>query len=541
MKEHLKRRIELSKGVIPEKGSQAYEQMLIDHEKMLQENPELRKKLKDNFKKAVKTFELQLFNGIELGVDSEIRHFLDEFNHRSWNFGHRKLPMMFNIMESFFDLDKTINYWELQEEEDYSISFFDFIDYYTSYDFQFDASEIKENIVENLIYNYHINSDIKEITFKTNDGSEFVVAGISLIRRGNEVTFLFLTGEVTDTIVKTKKLGKLSASRIPGKEMISPAEDRIREAVPLNNDPNLWKTLIACRFDIESQTLDARYVAQDEGNSYAIISDDKSGLQRNGKWITENLEKVHKSQLIKIQDFASIFELAKICLYIPNYFNKFEDQIVEVDYPTELKNILSGPIKSKKYAFVDSKHKKRNRTLWSLNVSKNSEFDKIVLNENKFRIDSSGYWKELLPDEIGTDKKNRPINGRTWVQRVDSYYVDNNTPLIITNSKENIFDNKNSGWIYIMRNANFGKNIFKIGLTSKDTNTRAKQLSKTSVPDQYFVLREWAVRDCIIAEKRIHEKLNEFRIDQRREFFLLDMKVANDVIDVIINSINNNA
>ena len=233
MKEHEKRRIKNSIGLVPEEGTDAFEQLKKNHEKDILENPKLKTKLRDNFKKAVLTLEVQDSNGIGLNMDSEIRHFLNEFNHRSWSYGHRKMPIMFNIMEAFFNLDKRINSWKLIEEEDYLISFFDFLDYYTSKDFNNEIENIKENLQEELIYNFNVGSDINEITFKTEEGNEFVIGGISLIRRGNEVTMVFLTGEMIDTSKKTKELEPLPQSRIPGKEKIQPAKERVREAVKL--------------------------------------------------------------------------------------------------------------------------------------------------------------------------------------------------------------------------------------------------------------------------------------------------------------------
>ena len=157
---------------------------------------------------ALKTWKLQTANGIGLFMDPELRHYLGEFNHRSWSYGHRKMPIMFNIMESFFTLDKRLNYWTLLEEEDYSLSFFDFIDFYTSKNFKHDTSEIIENLEEDLIYNFNVGYDLKEITFKTNNGENFIIAGVSLVRRGNEVTMLFNTGQITDTNEKTKNKKK---------------------------------------------------------------------------------------------------------------------------------------------------------------------------------------------------------------------------------------------------------------------------------------------------------------------------------------------
>ena len=541
MKEHLKRRIEYSKDVFPEEGTPEYAYLtkrIQEHELM---NPNFNKEIKNKHALAIKTWELQQANGIGLFMDPEIRHYLGEFNHRSWNYGHRKMPLMFNVMEAFFNLDKNLNYWTLLDEEDYSLSFFDFIDFYTSNEFKYDIEEIKTNLEEDLVYNFNTGYDLKEITFKTLDKDEFVIAGVSIVRRGNEVTMLFNTGQVIDTNKKSKELVSLENSQImPGKEKIKVTEDRTREAVKLNDDPNLWKILVACRFDLDSNTIDIRYVAKDEGNSFTINTDDLTGFMVNGEWRNETSENAFKHIANQVENYNSIFELAKICLFLPNYFDSFNDKIETEEYETKVKTILNSPSKKREYKDVKDKFKIRNKTLWILNRSKLFSSDRIKLKDENFKIENSGYWKKLNDDEIGTNKNGNPITGKTWVQKKESYYVAKQEELIIEKKKNQNFTSKNAGKIYIMRNAYLPHNVYKIGLTTKTTDERASQLSKTSIPDTYNVMREWDAKDCYAAEKTIHKLLEKYRVDSLREFFQIDMRIANDIIDSVIEDINKN-
>lgn len=539
MKEHIKRRIEYSKNALPEKGSSEYDRIIEGLRIHEEDNPDFKKKIKQRQLEAIKRWELQESNGIGLLMDPEIRHYLGEFNHRSWSYGHRKMPMMFNVMEAFFHLDKRLNYWRLLDEEDFSISFFDFIDYYTSNEFKYNLNNIRESLEEDLIYNFNVGYDLKQITFKTVNAEEFVIAGVSLIRRGNEVTMLFNTGQIIDTKKRSNELLPLEEmKRSVGKEMIDIADNRIREAVKLNDDPDLWKILIACRFDLESQTIDARYIAKDEGNSFTILTDDLTGFMVDGEWRDPSYEETYKNLAKQVEDYNSIFELAKACLFLPDYFNFYDDEIEEKEIETEVKNILKSPFKKREFDKANNKFKIRNRTLWILCRNKKFSADRIKLRDDNFKIESSGYWKKLNNDQIGTDKKGNPIEGKTWVNQKESYYVAEKEELIVGINSPEEFDTENAGRIYIMRNANLGKNVYKIGLTTNKTEERANQLSKTSIPDKFYVMREWNVKDCYLAEKKIHEILHNYRVDKRREFFELDMQKANDVIDSVINKIN---
>ncbi|MBO9594132.1 MAG: GIY-YIG nuclease family protein [Niabella sp.] len=328
-------------------------------------------------------------------------------------------------------------------------------------------------------------------------------------------------------------------STVRGKEKIVPAEKLVREAVKLNNNPDWWKVLIACRLDLETETIDVRYVAKDEGNSYSITTDDVTIFLRDDKWENPEYKDMFVKAIRKIEDYNSIFELAKASLYLPQYFNDFENDIVEEQHETKVKSIISNPLRKSKYKNVDVKFKLRTRSLWLLNRNNIFSSDTVVLRDDKFKIETSGYWKDLSPDEVGIDKKGNKITGRTWVNKTESYFQAKAEELIITKTKqEKEFNEKNAGYIYIMRNAALEESIFKIGRTAKETKERAKQLSKTSIPDQYYIMREWHVRDCIKAEKEIHEFLNDYRVNPRREFFKIDMRKANETIDKVVEKIN---
>ncbi len=464
MKEHIKRKIEYSKDALPEEGTPEYDSVIERLKEYEKQNPNLDKIIKRNKLEAIKTWELQSSNGIGLFMDPEIRHYLGEFNHRSWIYGHRKMPLMFNVMEAFFLLDKRLNYWKLLDEEDYSISFFDFIDYYTSNEFKYNTNKIRDSLEEDLIYNFNVGYDLKKITFKTENREEFVIAGVSLVRRGNEVTMLFNTGQIIDTDKKTKELVPLEdMQKSVGKEKIEVAEDKVRQAVKLNDDPTLWKILIACRFDLDSQTIDARYIAKDEGNSFTILTDDLTGFMVNGEWRDPDYKDTFKHLATKVENYNSIFELAKACLFLPNYFNFFDDEIEEENYDTEVKKILKSPFKKREFEKADNKFKIRRKTLWILNRNKTFSADIIKLRDDNFKIEKTGYWKKLNDDQIGTDKKGKPIEGKTWVSQTESYYIASEEELIIGRKNNKDYTSKNAGKIYIMRNGNLGDNIYKIG------------------------------------------------------------------------------
>jgi hypothetical protein len=130
-----------------------------------------------------------------------------------------------------------------------------------------------------------------------------------------------------------------------------------------------------------------------------------------------------------------------------------------------------------------------------------------------------------------------PIRGKTWVNQSLSWFQGNEEELIVSKGNEP-FTDPNAGFIYILRNPTMENNIFKIGLTRNKVDERAKQLSKTSVPDKFYKCQEWNVKDCVKAESLIHDKLIKYRVDPRREFFQIKYDIAVEVIGEITSQIN---
>lgn len=96
------------------------------------------------------------------------------------------------------------------------------------------------------------------------------------------------------------------------------------------------------------------------------------------------------------------------------------------------------------------------------------------------------------------------------------------------------------GYIYVLLNTSYGKNILKIGKTKRLPEIRAQELSGvTGVPTKFVVAYESSVADCDLAERLIHQELESYRISASREFFEVPLKEAISIIDPIVRDINN--
>lgn len=88
----------------------------------------------------------------------------------------------------------------------------------------------------------------------------------------------------------------------------------------------------------------------------------------------------------------------------------------------------------------------------------------------------------------------------------------------------------NIGFVYLLLNPAFPRYV-KIGRTSADPHTRAKQLSSdTGVPDDFIVIYHELVSDPKKVEEQLHDRFAEYRPRKNKEFFQIPMKDAIDTL-----------
>lgn len=77
------------------------------------------------------------------------------------------------------------------------------------------------------------------------------------------------------------------------------------------------------------------------------------------------------------------------------------------------------------------------------------------------------------------------------------------------------------GFVYIMTNPSFKENWIKIGYTERTVEERCKELSNTSVPFPFQIFATLKTRQYKEIESILHESLDNYRVNQDREFFLI--------------------
>jgi hypothetical protein len=517
-------------------------------EKIKKSNPKLWKKLKKQFDTGRRIVHLQLFNGLEYLNEQTLRMYLQEYVFRFLKYGPNSYPTSFNVLEPFFLFNSHNSIIELiDEEESYGVSLVDFLDFITEPEFELEEIDFYENIPEGVIYHFTFTTGVDEIDFSNTIGKTFSIGGLSLIRQGNEVSILFQAGESYDKkeaeeYFENRTRESLENSISPYKKSLGLKIENEEDPKVVNfmNNEELWLHSVSVLFDIESKSMDIRHVARDENISYTVITDDFNAFFSKDENITqEKINETISSIFEQLDDYNAVFDFAKYCLALPYFVFEKEEKIVDVTYNTSLSEIMKGPFTKREFSSVPKKYKIFAKPFYYLESQYQFVIENKELSDDSFKFEKTGFWKRIEHDELGFDKKGREIFGKTWVERIDSYYT-NRKGITTASLNSNIeYDNENAGHIYIMRQPTHEEGIFKVGLTRREPETRRNELSNTSTADKFFIICSYKVKDCVIAEKQIHEDLKKFRITSRREFFRCDLNIIIESCKKITQTINN--
>jgi hypothetical protein len=92
--------------------------------------------------------------------------------------------------------------------------------------------------------------------------------------------------------------------------------------------------------------------------------------------------------------------------------------------------------------------------------------------------------------------------------------------------------NTNNGYVYCVSNPLYG-DVYKIGCTKKDPNSRVKQLNSTNIFVEFKLEFSKEVDDCYATEKELHTTLAEYRVRADREFFKTDLDKIKKIFDEV--------
>ena len=83
--------------------------------------------------------------------------------------------------------------------------------------------------------------------------------------------------------------------------------------------------------------------------------------------------------------------------------------------------------------------------------------------------------------------------------------------------------------VYVLTNDSIPGQV-KIGFTKNNAEDRARQLYQTGSPTPFQVAFEYVCVDGMGLEQQVHKALDEYRVNDKREFFYVDVETAKRTI-----------
>lgn len=85
------------------------------------------------------------------------------------------------------------------------------------------------------------------------------------------------------------------------------------------------------------------------------------------------------------------------------------------------------------------------------------------------------------------------------------------------------------GYVYVLSNPSM-PNLYKIGMTARSVEERIKELNTTGVPTPYRIEIKIKTNNAKQLEKVLHRDFNDFRINNKREFFNIPLSQIKDSV-----------
>jgi T5orf172 domain len=535
---HLDRMTELFGSLHPPKGTKAFDE-LQKHIESTKGNPKIQAAIKKSWSLARSTVVAQMHNGAGRDADETLRYFMADACNRFWTLGvWDSLPASFNVMSDFMEYIPTSNFFRLRQEVDHEFSLASFLDFATSPGATGSPIDVVDLLAEGRVYHFTNIAPLEEMSAGDGRTQRFVLASCSMIRHEDELSYCMVLGQPMHAGIEVAANHANDKIRMrPGKTPLLRAWDGVEAAAEaLRGDKQWWKLLLLTRFDLRRSMFQVRYVLRDCGPSFDLLSDDPGiWFDSRENPIVDDWEIRLKANVKKLKQYDPAFELAYYCAFLPKYFTERAACVRPVAVTTQFGQKQPSLKFTRAVASAEPESRVSFRTILRMSAQDVIGPD-LTVTPSALRIERSGYWKSLRPDQVGLDRHGNSIAGKTWVSKELTWVELENEGGDLHIQRSAPASGNDPGSIYVMRCAAHPEDVFKIGLTRRNVEERADELgSSTSSLDKFLVVQSWYVGDCVRVESLIHERLHIYRLTSQREFFKVPYSVIRQVVDEIVS------
>ena len=490
-------------------------------------------KLRALEKRLPRLLNARLKNGSGLQMSKLLRSYFHEYFDRYFTLGPDSFPTSFNVVESFMFFDRENSFFDLREEKEHLLSINDYFSWYEKGEIPKDTQILEEIMPQGVIHSYDIISG--ESSLRISGDTQQVFAGVSLVRHGHELSCLLLAGE-HPPLISDEEATKMAREGFGiNRKGMKPTPDLTTKDRYLDGFPSFVKLIVLTRFDVRAGKHDVRYVNLDCGPSFAVFTDDFSVF---GDLPAIEIQRLRKIALSELPRYDDLFSALAVMLYLPAFFAAFPQLVHELKVSTTLGVMRDDKRVREIVSELGESQCPMERIIRCFPAAlegKVTSPQRIDPPEMSFKSD--GYWKTIGPQEVGEGKNGEKVFGRTWVSRHESWSARSPHSFMLDRRIEEPLG-PDPGVVYVQRSPALEPDLYKVGLTRRNAEVRAEELSSaTGVPLPFGVLAKWSVGDCALVEKEVHRRLAVFRINPRREFFHVDLSAIVRTIDSAIKDL----
>lgn len=528
------------------------------------DNPKLAGQVQEKLRKYVSTVIAQQEGGAGLLADQQLRYFQRDYHHRLMQHGSGYLPTNYRIAEAFFESRPEAPGFYLLPERDFQASVADFLDCITGPNAPQARLEQGYGFIDGQIYNLSSTDLPDSLLLETRADSAYSVRAGSLVRRGDELVVMLALGEQ----LSSERLEELKATARQAQDPVAWKRELAQKMADAQVLPELvpGTSLLACtsmvRFNLRERRMEARCLLRDMGDMFRTWTDQVEAL---GGQVGED-DQAFQDMVRHLDDCDAIWEISKTLTLFPAYLAARLPWTQDSRSATSLGKSMTKSLKTQRQLKeVGTSDKVLFRVIRAVGAPPREARPLLVGRHYvapAFQVAVEGFWRRLPgPAQQGRGPDGSPEQGRTWVRshlrhkdkapaagpkivyikeslsearrRLEEFRrrqnaspagarpLDMELPASSPTPAQRELP-REGAFVYVMRCHAHTENLFKVGFTDRDPETRARELSSaTAAPLPFQVMRAWAVSDGFAAEQSAHRALGEMRLSESREFFQL--------------------
>lgn len=471
--------------------------------------------------------------GSGLLMADTVRMYFMEFLNRLCFHGPDTFPLSFNVVEAFLEFVRSRCVFDLRYELEHLLSVDDYFRWHESAATFRKPAVLLDAMKEGVNYSFNMINEANGLRLSCGE-SMVVIGGVSLVRHGHELSSIVVAGESPPdpTDEDAAAVQDLAGDVTEGRGTVTPDPTLGIRDRDLPGFPGHARVIMLTRINLRTAEYDVRYVNRDIGDRFDVLTDDLTAFDGipDGEW-----ESTAESSLNALGRYDELFSAAAAMIYLPVAFIDESEKVRKVAFSTLLGAEKERREVQEAIALLGAHEIVLSRDVKCLAVRPSSPAHlQQQHHPPELQFKTEGYWRPTGAGEVGEDKEGNPVVGRTWVSRTESWSA-RPPGAFLAQQREPRPSGPDPGVVYVLRSSSHHAELYKIGMTRRSSDVRAKEIGgATGVPLPFGVLASWDVGDCAAVEKEVHRRLRPYRINPRREFFMLALSEITQVINGVV-------